>query len=77
MLLFEDRQHPNDDFCRIEDVESDILLPFLDQKTVLLNLGTLETQTYNVLQAIIAINAVDSERTDQVRVDVTLPFHFH
>ena len=52
-------------------------MPFLDQKTVLLNLGNLETQTYNVLQAIIAINAVDSERTDQVRVDVTLPSHFH
>lgn len=51
---------------RIEDVESDILLPFLDHKTVLLNLGPLETQTYNVLQAVIAINAVDSERVDQV-----------
>ncbi len=52
--------------CRIEDVESDIQLPSLCHETVLLNLGSLETQTYNVLQAVIAINAVDSERVDQV-----------
>lgn len=54
-------------FCdRIEDVEQDVLLPLLQQEIVLLDLDFYALKTYNVMQATIAINAVDSERTDQV-----------
>ncbi|KAI0784409.1 SNF2 family N-terminal domain-containing protein [Abortiporus biennis] len=49
---------------RIEDVEEDVLLPILMQETVLLDLDVYGVKTYNVMQAVIAINAIDSERTD-------------
>lgn len=51
---------------RIDDVEKDVLLPSLKQETVLLDLDPLQMMSYNAMQAAIAINAVDSERTDQV-----------
>ncbi|EKM55021.1 uncharacterized protein PHACADRAFT_142857 [Phanerochaete carnosa HHB-10118-sp] len=47
---------------RIEDIEKEVLLPMLDQETVLLDLEPMGVKTYNVLQASIAINAVTSER---------------
>ncbi|KAI8982894.1 P-loop containing nucleoside triphosphate hydrolase protein [Trametes punicea] len=50
---------------RIEDVESEVRLAFLDHKTVMLDMDPLAVKTYNVIQAIIAVNAVDSERQHQ------------
>ncbi|KAH8099642.1 hypothetical protein BXZ70DRAFT_942710 [Cristinia sonorae] len=49
---------------RCEDVEKDVLLPKMQHETVLLDLERYGIITYNVMQAGIALNAVDSERTD-------------
>lgn len=43
-----------------------MLLPILDQETVLLDFDPYSLKTYNVMQAAIAINAIDSQRRDQV-----------
>lgn len=53
---------------RIQDVESELpeKLPPLKEKTVSLKFHPLAAKTYNVLQAGFAVNAVDSERKDQV-----------
>jgi hypothetical protein len=53
---------------RIVDIEKEVVLPMLYQETVLLDLDPLGVKTYNVLQAIIAINAVTSERVGAVSI---------
>ncbi|KAH9848857.1 P-loop containing nucleoside triphosphate hydrolase protein [Lenzites betulinus] len=50
---------------RIEDVEAEVTLALLDHKTVLLDLDPMAVKTYNLIQATIAVNAVDSERMHQ------------
>ncbi|KAF9227568.1 hypothetical protein BS17DRAFT_693859 [Gyrodon lividus] len=48
---------------RIEDVEKDIVLPPMQHHTVYMDLNEYSLKSYNALQAGIAINAIDSERT--------------
>lgn len=57
---------------RIDDIEDEITLPPLVQETVLLDLEPTAAKTYNLLQALVAVNAVDSERTGAVRHLVSL-----
>ncbi|KAJ8480788.1 hypothetical protein ONZ51_g6428 [Trametes cubensis] len=50
---------------RIEDVESEVRLALLDNQIALLDMDPLAVKTYNIMQAVIAVNAVDSEREHQ------------
>lgn len=61
---------------RIKDVEKDVALPPLTEETVLLDLDNYGQLTYNVLLALVAVNAVDSERKDQVcYLSLQFPHH--
>ena len=52
----------------IEDVESEVRLALLDNQIALLDMDPMAVKTYNIMQAIIAVNAVDSEREHQVSI---------
>lgn len=53
---------------RIEDVEKDVRLPPLTHTTVYLDLEPASMRSYNVMQAMLVLNAVDSQRVDQARL---------
>ena len=52
---------------RVDDIENDVLLPFMSRETILLDMDPYALLSYNAMQAMVAVNAVDSERKDQVR----------
>jgi hypothetical protein len=47
-------------------VERDVVLPALKQEIVWLDLDDLSMKSYNAMQAIVAINAIDTQRVDVV-----------
>ena len=47
-------------------MERDVRLPILHNETVLLDMDPYAVKTYNLIQAQIVINAIDSERKDMV-----------
>lgn len=52
---------------RIEDIEQDVVLPPLKQDIAWLDLDDFSRKSYNAMQAVIAINAIDTQRVDVVR----------
>ncbi|KAG8217792.1 hypothetical protein J3R82DRAFT_5955 [Butyriboletus roseoflavus] len=48
---------------RIEDVENDVLLPPMKHDIIYMDLDNYALKSYNALQAAVAINAIDSQRT--------------
>lgn len=54
---------------RISDIETEITLPPLRTDNILLDLEPIAAKSYNAMQASIVVNAIDSQRTDQVFSD--------
>lgn len=52
---------------RIRDIENHVRLPPCSEEDVLLDMSEISQMMYNVLLSGVAVNAVDSERVDQVR----------
>jgi hypothetical protein len=52
---------------RVEEVEAEVALPPVTKEEVFLDLDPYVIKSYNAFQAGLAINAIDSEREDQVR----------
>ncbi|PFH51695.1 hypothetical protein AMATHDRAFT_142017 [Amanita thiersii Skay4041] len=50
---------------RIDDIENDVILPPVIHNSVILDLEPYAVKSYNAMQAALAINAVDSQRTGQ------------
>lgn len=50
----------------VKDIEADHPLPPMGQETVLLELHPYAAMTFNIIQSVVAINAVGSERVDRV-----------
>ncbi|EJD53122.1 hypothetical protein AURDEDRAFT_81353 [Auricularia subglabra TFB-10046 SS5] len=50
---------------RIEDIEAEVALPPATKEVVMLDLHPLAAMTYNTILALVAGNAIDSERRDQ------------
>lgn len=48
-------------------MERDVELPHVTHEPILLDLDLYAAKSYNAMQAGVAINAVDSQRKDQVR----------
>lgn len=65
ILLLTPKNGCND---RIEDIEKEVTLPPIQQETIFLDLDPYAVLSYNAMQAVIAINAIDSERKDEVYV---------
>lgn len=53
---------------RIEDVEKEVIIPPMRHTPIYMDLDAYAAKSYNAMQASIAINAIDSERKDLVRV---------
>lgn len=53
---------------RMEDIEAEVGLPTATKEVVMLDLHPMAAMTYNVILALVAGNAVDSDRRDQVRL---------